>query len=86
MDNLLAWTAIGLTAVIMSRYVLRIDQPLGMVVTIALGVVGAIIGGIVAKFVDMGAVRTLGNIDWVSIVITVVGAWALILIVGILRR
>jgi uncharacterized membrane protein YeaQ/YmgE (transglycosylase-associated protein family) len=86
LGSLLTWIAIGLSAVIISRYVLRIDQPLGMVVTIALGVVGAIVGGFVAQYVDMGTVRSLGNIDWVSIVITVVGAFALILIVGILRR
>jgi len=86
MDNMLSWVLIGLSVVVLSRFVLRIEQPLGMLVTISLGVVGAIVGGLVAQIVDLGTVRVIGQVDWLSIVITVVGAFVLILLVGILRR
>ena len=86
MDTLLGWTLVGLAVVILLRYVLRVEQPLGSVTTLALGVTGAIAGGFVSQFVDMGFVRSIGRIDWVSIVITVFSAVALVLAVGIWRR
>ena len=86
MDNLLTWVAIVVSAVIFLRYVLNMARPLGLVVTIVLGIVGAIVGGVISQYVDMGTVRSLGSIDWVNILITVVGAFSLRLIVAILRR
>ena len=86
MDTLLGWTLVGLAVVILLRYVLRVEQPLGSVTTLALGVTGAIAGGFVSQFVDMGFVRSIGRIDWVSIVSTVFSAVALVLAVGIWRR
>ena len=77
---------IGLMVVLASRYLLRIDQPLGPVVTLALGISGAVVGGFLAQFVDMGMVRSVGSVDWVSLVITIVSAFIVILLIGILRR
>jgi uncharacterized membrane protein YeaQ/YmgE (transglycosylase-associated protein family) len=51
-----------------------------------LGVGGAVAGGFAAQYVDFGIVRQIWYIDWISLVITVVSACAVILIIGILRR
>lgn len=86
MNDLLAWIAIGLAAVVIARYVLRTRQPLGFIATLLLGVGGAVAGGFLAQHVDVGIVRQIWYVDWISLVITVVGAYAVILIIGILRR
>ena len=86
LEDLLSWVTIGLVAFIMARYVLRLKQPLGMFTTILLAVGGAAAGGLVAQYVDIGMVRSFWNVDWVSLVITLTGAFAAILVIGILRR
>ena len=86
MKDLLTWIAIGLAAVVIARYVLHVRQQLGFIATLLLGVGGAVAGGFAAQYVDFGIVRQIWYIDWISLVITVVSACAVILIIGILRR
>jgi uncharacterized membrane protein YeaQ/YmgE (transglycosylase-associated protein family) len=84
--NLVAWVVVGLIVVAVGYQLVSKDQPLGALPTIALAVLGAGVGIVSAQFVDLGAVRSVTNIDWISVVITVFVGVLVSLLVGLLRR
>ena len=86
MLNLVAWVVVGLIVVAVGYQLVSKDQPLGPIPTIALAVLGALVGTVSAQFVDLGAVRTVTNVDWLSVGITVFVGVLVSLLVGILRR
>ena len=86
MLNLVAWVVVGLIVVAVGYQLVSKDQPLGPIPTIALAVLGAGVGIVSAQFVDLGAVRTVTNVDWISVVITVFVGVLVSLLIGILRR
>lgn len=50
MLSLLSWLIVGLVVGLIARAVVPGRQPLGLLLTIALGVVGAVVGGAVSSF------------------------------------
>ena len=86
MLNLVAWVVVGLIVVAVGYQLVSKDQPLGPLPTIVLAVLGAGVGIVSAQFVDLGAVRSVTNVDWISVVITVFVGVLISLLVGILRR
>ena len=52
--GIIAWIVLGLLAGILAKFILPGDDPGGIIVTTIIGIVGAILGGFVAKALGFG--------------------------------
>jgi len=52
--GIIAWIVLGLLAGIIAKFLLPGDDPGGIIVTTIIGIVGAILGGFVAKALGFG--------------------------------
>jgi uncharacterized membrane protein YeaQ/YmgE (transglycosylase-associated protein family) len=52
--GIIAWIVLGLLAGIVAKFLLPGDDPGGIIVTTIIGIVGAILGGLVAKALGFG--------------------------------
>jgi uncharacterized membrane protein YeaQ/YmgE (transglycosylase-associated protein family) len=81
----LSWLLLGLIAGSLAKYIMPGRDPTGCIFTIFLGIVGAMVGGLVGTWLGWGAV-TQGTLDFRSIAIATGGAMLLLLIGRIARR
>jgi uncharacterized membrane protein YeaQ/YmgE (transglycosylase-associated protein family) len=81
--GILIWLLLGLVAGILAKFVMPGRDPGGIIVTIALGVVGAIIGGYLGTRFGIGSVTGI-NIE--SILVATGGAVLLLAIFRLIRR
>jgi uncharacterized membrane protein YeaQ/YmgE (transglycosylase-associated protein family) len=73
------WIIVGLIAGALAKFVLPGDDPGGIVVTIIIGIVGAVVGGFLIRLVGLGGGGGTGQ--WrASIVAGFIGAVILLLI------
>ncbi len=72
---IIGWIIIGLVAGALGKLIMPGDDPGGIIVTILLGIAGAIVGGFIASLVGLGG----GGLLW-SIVIATIGAIILLAI------
>jgi uncharacterized membrane protein YeaQ/YmgE (transglycosylase-associated protein family) len=75
--GILAWIVVGLIGGVIAKLIVPGDDPggagpIGIVITIALGIVGALLGGFLA--VAMGIGNGVDNFDIGTILLSVVGA------------
>jgi uncharacterized membrane protein YeaQ/YmgE (transglycosylase-associated protein family) len=86
--NLLAFIVLGLIAGAVAKMIYPGTQGGGIFATMALGVVGAFIGGTLHTFITTGqlAVGAVNAGFWTSLAIAVVGAMLAIFIWGLLTR
>lgn len=75
--GLIAWIVLGLIAGFLAQYL--VGGGYGLIGTIILGIVGAVVGGFIASALGFG---TVDGIDLTSIVIATLGA---ILVIAIAR-
>ena len=75
--GILSWIILGAVAVAIGKLIMPGDDPGGFIVTIVLGIAGAVVGGFTASALGFGGVNGL-NI-W-SIVIAILGAILLLFI------
>lgn len=75
--GILSWIILGLIVGALAKFLMPGKDPGGFVVTIIIGIIGAIIGGFISTKVGLGSVTGL-NLG--SIVISVVGALILLII------
>ena len=75
----LTWVLLGLVAGVLAKMIMPGDDRMGCVVTIALGVLGAIVGGGIGNALGFGDVTSF---DIRSVGLAVLGA---MLLLGILR-
>lgn len=76
---LLFWIIVGLIAGALAKFVMPGDDPGGIVVTIIIGIVGAVLGGWLLSLLGIGA--GAGSGGWIfSIVAGVIGAVILLAI------
>jgi uncharacterized membrane protein YeaQ/YmgE (transglycosylase-associated protein family) len=75
---LIFWIIVGLIAGALARLVMPGDDPGGIIVTIIIGIVGAVIGGWLLSFLGLGGAAT-GAWIW-SIISGVIGAVILLFI------
>jgi uncharacterized membrane protein YeaQ/YmgE (transglycosylase-associated protein family) len=75
---LIFWIIVGLIAGALARLVMPGDDPGGIIVTIIIGIVGAVIGGWLLSFLGLGGAAT-GAWIW-SIISGFIGAVILLLI------
>ena len=81
--GILTWIILGLVAGLIAKFVMPGNDPGGLIVTILVGIAGAIIGGFIASAFGFGAVSGF-NIR--SIVIAAIGAFALLFALRVLKR
>ena len=74
--NIIAWILLGLIAGAIAKRLMPGDDPGGIVVTILIGIVGAVIGGFLWNFLT--GHQTYGDLDIGGILIAVAGAMILL--------
>lgn len=77
MWNVIAWIVLGLIAGAIAKLIMPGKDPGGIIVTILLGIVGALLGGWLASLVGAG---TGGTLSISSIIAAIVGALILLAI------
>jgi uncharacterized membrane protein YeaQ/YmgE (transglycosylase-associated protein family) len=76
--GILAWLLVGLIAGVLAKAIMPGDDPGGIIITILLGIAGALLGGFIS--VALGIGNGVDDFDVGTIVLAVIGA--LILLVG----
>jgi uncharacterized membrane protein YeaQ/YmgE (transglycosylase-associated protein family) len=81
----LYWILLGLIAGTLAKFLMPGRDPSGCIFTVFLGIVGALVGGLVGTYLGWGTV-TQGSFDLRSIGIAVLGAMLLLLLGRLARR
>jgi uncharacterized membrane protein YeaQ/YmgE (transglycosylase-associated protein family) len=81
--GILSWIILGAIAGTIGKLIMPGDDPGGFIITIVLGIAGALVGGFIASALGFGGVNGL-NI-W-SIVIAILGAILLLFIYRLVMR
>ena len=74
--SILAWLGVGLVAGILGKFLMPGDDGGGWILTIILGIVGAIVGGFIATFLGFG---TVTGFNVYSILVATGGAFLVLL-------
>ena len=83
--GILGWIIMGLVAGGLARWVTKTDQ-MGCLATIAVGIIGALIGGALYQLATGAESDTFDDFDIGSIAVAFLGAVLLLLILGALGR
>ena len=75
--GILSWIIFGLIAGAVAKFIMPGKDPGGIIVTIVLGIAGAVIGGFVAALIGFGSV---GGFNLPGLIVAIIGA--LILLIG----
>jgi uncharacterized membrane protein YeaQ/YmgE (transglycosylase-associated protein family) len=75
--GLISWIVFGLIAGAIAKFIMPGKDPGGCIVTMIIGVVGALLGGFVATALGFGGIS---GFDWRSMIIAIIGALLLLLI------
>jgi uncharacterized membrane protein YeaQ/YmgE (transglycosylase-associated protein family) len=81
--GILSWIILGLIVGALAKWIMPGDDPGGMIVTILIGIAGAVVGGFLASLVGLGTVTGF-NIG--SLVIAIGGALLLLFLYRRFRR
>ena len=80
--GIIAWIILGLVAGMIAKAVLKGPDPGGLIVTTLLGVAGALVGGFIARALDLGDIEDFWDLEtWLIAIggsIVVLLAWRLI--------
>ncbi len=75
--GILAWIVFGLLAGVVAKFIMPGKDPGGFIITILIGIAGAVIGGFIGTLIGFGGVS---GFDLRSFIIAVVGALLLLFI------
>lgn len=81
--GILAWIVFGLIAGVIAKLVMPGKDPGGFIVTILIGIAGALVGGFIASALGFGSVS---GFNFGSFVVAVVGAILLLVIYRMAKR
>lgn len=81
--GILAWILFGLIAGVIAKFLMPGPDPGGWIITILLGIAGAIVGGFIGQALGFGGVS---GFNFGSMVIAVLGAILLLAIYRMTRR
>jgi len=81
--GILAWIVLGLIAGALAKFIMPGRDPGGIIITLVLGIVGAVVGGFLSTLIGFG---DISGFDIRSIVISVIGAIVLLAIYRAVRR
>jgi len=73
--GLISWIVFGLIAGIIAKFIMPGKDPGGCIITIVIGVVGALLGGFIATYLGFGGIS---GFDWRSLLIAIIGALLLL--------
>jgi len=82
--NILAWILVGLIGGIIARLLMPGRDPGGIIITILLGIAGALVGGFISIALDIG--NGVDDFDAGTIVLSVIGAMILLFAYRALAR
>lgn len=75
--GILSWIILGLVAGVLAKFLMPGPDPGGLIVTVIIGIVGALIGGMISTAVGFGDVT---GVNGASIVIATGGALLLLMV------
>jgi len=78
---LLFWIIVGLIAGALAKFIMPGDDPGGIVVTIIIGIVGAVLGGFILRLLGIGGGASTGGFIY-NIIAGIIGA---VILLGIYR-
>lgn len=81
----LFWLLLGLIAGSLAKFLMPGRDPAGCIFTIMLGIVGALLGGVIGTWLGWGTVSQ-GDLDFRSIGIATFGALLLLILGRLVRR
>jgi len=83
--SILAWLVVGFVAGVLARWVTR-SRKRGCLATIAVGIIGAFIGGAVYRLATGEETSAFDDFDLGSVLVAVLGAVLLLLVLDALDR
>jgi len=81
--GILSWIVFGLIAGLIAKLIMPGNDPGGFIITILLGIVGAVVGGFIANGLGYGGVD---GFNFGSFVVAVIGSLVLLIGYRMLRR
>jgi len=81
--GILSWIVFGLIAGALAKWVMPGDDPGGCIITMVIGIVGAVIGGWIATMFGMGGIS---GFDFRSMLVAVLGAVLLLWVYRVVTR
>lgn len=82
--SLIAWIVLGLLAGAIAKLLMPGKDPGGCILTIIIGIVGALLGGFLSTLLGFGGLG--GELDWRNLVIAVLGSIVLLGLWRMIRR
>lgn len=80
--GLLSWALFGLIAGALAKFIMPGDDPGGCIITVVVGIVGALLGGFLATWLGFGGIS---GFDLRSLVIAILGSIVLLAILRAIR-
>jgi uncharacterized membrane protein YeaQ/YmgE (transglycosylase-associated protein family) len=81
--GILTWIVLGLIAGALAKLLMPGRDPGGCIITIVIGIVGALLGGFIATLLGFGGVQ---EFNLYSVIVATVGAILLLLIYRMVKR
>ena len=82
--GIIGWILLGLVAGVLAKAILPGDDPGGIIVTTIIGIVGAIVGGLIASALDVGDLDEFFDIGtWL---IAIAGSLLLLIVYRLVTR
>ena len=81
--GILSWIIFGLIAGAIAKFFMPGDDPGGIIVTMLIGIVGAVIGGYIAVQFGFG---DISGFDFRSLVIAIIGGLVLLFVYRLLKK
>ena len=81
--GIIAWIILGLLVGILARFFAPGRQPMGLIATILLGIVGAVVGGFIGTQMGWGQVH---GFDLRSLGLAILGGVLVLFLVGLFQR
>jgi uncharacterized membrane protein YeaQ/YmgE (transglycosylase-associated protein family) len=81
--GVIAWVVVGFLAGLVARAITRSNRPRGCILTTAVGIVGALVGG---ALMNAAGEEGLGDFGLRSILVATVGAIVFLLVLGAIER
>lgn len=75
--GLISWIVFGLIAGLIAKFLMPGKDPGGCIMTVVVGVVGALLGGFISTWLGFGGIS---GFDWRSLFIAILGALLLLAI------
>jgi uncharacterized membrane protein YeaQ/YmgE (transglycosylase-associated protein family) len=83
MLHIIGWIIFGLIVGLIARFLMPGPQPMGMIMTIIIGVLGSFVGGFLANLFQGGNLMDPRPTSWIG---SILGAFLLLLIFGMVSK